>query len=127
MEPLLDIVEVDSTEMVTRKAVWGPPNNAEGSPSTSDSLIACAVWGRDWEKHQVVVHCDNEAAVAVLNSGYSRDPHIIGRSNIAVDETTCRFWFHLWSSAQQQFPIIYGNYWQNSSRSGWRWTGLSCS
>ena len=34
-------------------------------------VIACAVWGRDWEKHQVVVHCDNEAAVAVLNSGYS--------------------------------------------------------
>ena len=25
----------------------------------------------------MVVHCDNEAAVVVLNSGYSRDPHIM--------------------------------------------------
>ena len=25
----------------------------------------------------MVVHCDNEAAVVVLNSGYSGDPHIM--------------------------------------------------
>ena len=31
----------------------------------------------EWNKQQVVVHCDNEAAVVVLNSGYSRDPHIM--------------------------------------------------
>ena len=40
-------------------------------------VLACAVWGREWNKRQVVVHCDNEAAVVVLNSGYSRDPHIM--------------------------------------------------
>ena len=40
MEPLLDTVVMDSTEMVSRKAVWGPPNNAEGSPSSSDSLCS---------------------------------------------------------------------------------------
>ena len=100
MEPLLDTVEVESTEMVTRKAVWGPPNNAEGSPSSSDSLCGMGEGLGD----RVVVHCDNEAAVAMLNSGYSRDPHIIGRSNIVADAIsldnlslcTCRF--HLWSS-----------------------------
>ena len=37
-------------------------------------VLACAVWGREWNKRQVVVHCDNEAAVVVLNS---RDPHIM--------------------------------------------------
>jgi len=32
------------------------------------------VWGNSWENSRVVVHCDNEAAVAVLNFGYAREP-----------------------------------------------------
>ena len=37
-------------------------------------VLACAVW---WEKAQVWVWSDNEAVVVCLNSGYSRDPHIM--------------------------------------------------
>ena len=40
-------------------------------------VLACAVWGLMWKNMRVLVHCDNEAAVAVLNSGYSRDSHIM--------------------------------------------------
>ena len=35
-------------------------------------VLACAVWGRQWSDCMVVVHCDNEGAVAAINSGYSR-------------------------------------------------------
>lgn len=34
-------------------------------------VLACEVWGRQWEGQEVIVHCDNTGAVAVLNSGYS--------------------------------------------------------
>ena len=40
-------------------------------------VLACVVWGWQWYQKTVLVHCDNEAAVTVLNSGYSRDPHIM--------------------------------------------------
>ena len=36
-------------------------------------VLASAVLGNAWEKRRVIVHCDNEAAVAVLNSGYARE------------------------------------------------------
>ena len=34
-------------------------------------VLACAVWGPAWANKSVTVHCDNEGAVAVVNSGYS--------------------------------------------------------
>ena len=35
-------------------------------------VLACTVWCQDFKRSTVVVHCDNEGAVAVVNSGYSR-------------------------------------------------------
>ena len=40
-------------------------------------VLGCAVWGPRWFGARVTVHCDNEAAVTVLNSGYSQDPQIM--------------------------------------------------
>lgn len=40
-------------------------------------VLACAVWGKQWSGMAVIVYCDNEGAVAVLNSGYSREPNIM--------------------------------------------------
>ena len=40
-------------------------------------VMACVVWGCAWQGKVVHVHTDNEAAVAVVNSGYSKDPQIM--------------------------------------------------
>ena len=40
-------------------------------------VLACAVWGRDWENQAVSVHCDNLGVVSLVNSGYSRVPQIM--------------------------------------------------
>ena len=40
-------------------------------------VMACVVWGRAWQGKVVHVHTDNEAVVAVVNSGYSKDPQIM--------------------------------------------------
>ena len=40
-------------------------------------VLACVVWGPAWANKSVTVHCDNEGAVAAINSGYSRVPQII--------------------------------------------------
>ena len=34
-------------------------------------VMACILWGRHWQGKVVHVHSDNEAVVAVVNSGYS--------------------------------------------------------
>ena len=36
-------------------------------------VLAWVVWGPLWFGARVVAHVDNEAAVAVLNSGYSKE------------------------------------------------------
>ena len=36
-------------------------------------MLACAVWGEEWDKKKIHVYCDNEAAVISLNSGSSKD------------------------------------------------------
>ena len=41
------------------------------------AVLACAVWGHQWRAKRVLLHCDNEAAVAVLNAGYSHDSLIM--------------------------------------------------
>ena len=38
---------------------------------------AVAVWGALWRHGSVVVYCDNEGAVAAVNSGYSKVPRIM--------------------------------------------------
>ena len=35
-------------------------------------VLACGVWGVSWQNSQVLVKCDNQGAVAVVNSGYSK-------------------------------------------------------
>jgi hypothetical protein len=40
-------------------------------------VMACAVWGREWEQSRVICHCDNQGVVALVNSGYSRVPQIM--------------------------------------------------
>ncbi len=36
-------------------------------------VMACMIWGPWWKDSMVLVHCDNQATVCVVNSGYSRD------------------------------------------------------
>ena len=36
-------------------------------------LIALKVWHLQWSGHRVLIHCDNQAVVLVLNTGRSRD------------------------------------------------------
>ena len=40
-------------------------------------VLACSVWGADWQNASVTVHCDNLGTVAIVNSGYSRVPEIM--------------------------------------------------
>ena len=36
-------------------------------------VVACMAWGREWKGQVIVAHCDNTAAVEVVNAGYSKD------------------------------------------------------
>ena len=36
-------------------------------------LMALKVWHLQWTGHRVLIHCDNQAVVSVLNAGKSRD------------------------------------------------------
>ena len=40
-------------------------------------ILASVVWGSRWRHQSVLVLCDNAGAVACINSGYSREPHLI--------------------------------------------------
>ena len=35
-------------------------------------VVACAVWGPQWWESSALVHCNNEGAITVINSGYSK-------------------------------------------------------
>ena len=71
-------------------------------------IVACAVWGKQWQGQTVMCNCDNAAVVAVVNSGRSKDnlvmhllrclyffaahfncflfaQHLPGRKNVAAD------------------------------------------
>ena len=75
---------VTSSQMRQASSWWGtqwfplpwPRNSGYTSIAQKELLpivIACIVWGRSWKRHTVVAHCDNTAAVEVVNSGYSKD------------------------------------------------------
>ena len=55
---------------------WPPPTSA--MPIAVKELVpiavALAVWGRGWACQRVLCHCDNTAAVAAVQSRYSRHP-----------------------------------------------------
>ena len=36
-------------------------------------LVALKVWHLQWAGHRVLIHCDNQAVVSVLNTGKSRN------------------------------------------------------
>ena len=40
-------------------------------------VMPCMVWGKTWSKNVVLVHCDNQAVVEVVNAGYCKDPHLM--------------------------------------------------
>ena len=40
-------------------------------------VFACAIWGSSWRGALVTAHIDNTAAVAILNSGYSKEGQIM--------------------------------------------------
>ena len=54
-----------------------PPGKAIAVLELVPIAMACMVWGPLWRGSQVVVHCDNQAIVCVVNSGYSREKNIM--------------------------------------------------
>ena len=40
-------------------------------------VLACALWGKRWKGATVRANCDNDAVVAVINSGYSKEPFLV--------------------------------------------------
>ena len=40
-------------------------------------IMAAMVWGRQWSSYLVVVHCDNQVVVTIVNSGYRKDRDIM--------------------------------------------------
>ena len=62
-------------------AEMGQLSNLENVPITQKEVLpvvlACVVWGHHWKSKRVQLYCDNEAAVAVLNAGYSHDSLIM--------------------------------------------------
>ena len=69
-------------------ALWGhhwfqlkwPASYAGASISPKELVpivMACVIWGHAWRGQVVHVHSDNEAVVAVINSGYSKDPQMM--------------------------------------------------
>ena len=95
-------------------------------------VMATALWGNLWRGKIVLVHCDDQAVVEVVNAGYSKDPllmqllrclffimayfeitvranHIPGKSNGAVDAISRNDFPRFFSqvpSANQQATII---------------------
>ena len=58
----------------------GVGSNQEDSITYQELLpiiFACAVWGCMWQNTSVAVQCDNQGAVAVVNSGYSKTQPIM--------------------------------------------------
>ena len=47
-------------------------------------LVALRIWGNKWHKKRIVIHCDNQAVVMVINSGKIRDPTLVITRNIAM-------------------------------------------
>ena len=57
---------------------WGPSYQEESiTPKELVPIVmACAVWGQLWKGKVVHFHCDNQAVVQVVNSGYSKLPQV---------------------------------------------------
>ena len=40
-------------------------------------VMACILWGKEWQNTSVLAHCDNQAVVEVVNSGYAKDTELM--------------------------------------------------
>ena len=40
-------------------------------------VMACMLWGRQWQGQHICCHCDDMAVVQVVNSGYSTDKRLM--------------------------------------------------
>ena len=53
-------------------------------------LVALRVWGPAWQGKKLLVHCDNQAVVAILNSGATRDLTLAAIArNIFMESAKC--------------------------------------
>ena len=39
-------------------------------------ILACVMWGPEWRKYTVVIHCNNSGAVDIIESGYKKVSYI---------------------------------------------------
>ncbi len=56
-------------------------------------VVAAAIWGQEWQGKTVLAQCDNMAAVAIINSGASKNPEAmqLRRRCLAYLEATMEF------------------------------------
>ena len=40
-------------------------------------VISCILWGNQWRQKRILVHCDNQAVVEIINAGRSKDPQLM--------------------------------------------------
>ena len=58
---------------------WGEPYQQQAITQKEllPIVFAAAVWGHLWQDCTTKILCDNQAVVAVINSGYSREPQVM--------------------------------------------------
>ena len=54
-------------------------------------LLGLSLWGHMWKRKEIVVKCDNQAVVSVINTGVTRDSGVIG----AGDDSN---WIQKWEA-----------------------------
>ena len=92
---------------------WPPVGSFRDLPITQKEVLpvvmATAVWGSQWYRSAVKIFCDNEGAVAVLTSGYSRDPQIMRLLRFFFFIFKWTYPFHTYRARiihkQMQFPV----------------------
>ena len=73
----------------------------ESDPSLSIALqelypivIACFLWGKQWQRKRVLFHCDNLATVYIINKGLSKSTAIMKlMRRLVLIAATCNFAF----------------------------------
>ena len=59
-------------------------------------LVALKVWHSQWAGHRVLIHCDNQAVVSVLNTGKARDEFLCNIArNIFMWLSPCNIYLHV--------------------------------
>ena len=80
-------------------------------------VMACMVWGKTLSKYAVIIHCDNQVVVELINAGYCKDSHL-------MQLLWCLFSF------QNLYHVVqYFRHWTPSSSRvllGWKLCMQSC-